>query len=142
MNRVWFLVKPYWIKYRILRFMVVGGLGYLIVFAIYYPLILLFQAQVTFLGKQFYLLPFAVSLIVASICTYLMCKKWVFGDKKENSLGPLRFSFLVGTTVMGDLVILFLLVELLHLGPILSAIIAVWAIFIVKYGVAGRWIWS
>lgn len=142
MNGVWSLAVSYLAKYRVLRFMVVGGIGYLILLAIYYPLLPLFQDQITFLGKQFYLPPFAIALVLASVCTYLMCKKWAFGGRRENRLGPLRFSLLVVSTFVGDLVVLFLLVEFLGLNPILAAIITVWVVFIIRYTVASRWIWS
>ncbi len=48
-------------RYRILSFMFVGGIGYFVNMAVYYPLTLWFKDKVLFLGQEFYLPPFLIS---------------------------------------------------------------------------------
>lgn len=147
-NRSTLVLKTFWdifllymVKFRILNYIVVGGIGTIINLSIYYPLTLLFQQKVTFLGQVFYLPPFIVSSFLAGNFQYFMSRHWTFGDRREARLGFLQFWVMMSPTTLLDMVVIFLLVQFLHLTPIVAAITAILAVFMVRYNVANKWIW-
>jgi putative flippase GtrA len=122
--------------------MVVGGICYIINLGVYYPLTLVYKEQVTFLNQVYYLPPFIASTLVAGTSHYFMNKYWTFGDRKEGSLGFLRFWAVLGPTVIFDMVIIFLLVQYFNLVPVIAASIAILSVFLVRYTIANKWIWG
>jgi putative flippase GtrA len=128
-------------KYRILNFMVVGGIGYAVNMGLYYPLTLVFKNEVTFLGQHFYLPPFVISSLVAIVCNYYMNKIWTFADRIAKSMSLLRYLSMAIATLFLDMLVLFALVEYGKLAPILGAALAILIVFIVRYIIASNWIW-
>lgn len=122
--------------------MAVGGIGYCVNLMIYYPLTLVFKSHVLFLGQVFYLPPYIISCLLASSLNYYLNKHWTFGDRHEEQLGFLRYWGIVGPMVFLDLGLIFLLVQYVHLVPVLAAAIAILVIFVGRYAVASRFIWS
>ncbi len=136
------LFKLALIRYKMLNFMIVGGIGYFINMAIYYPLTLLFQSEVTFLGQHFYLPPFVISSFVAITSNYTMNKHWTFGDRKASSLSYLRYLGMALLTLLLDMFLLFLLVDYGRLVPVLAAALAIAIAFVIRFIVADKWIFS
>ncbi len=128
-------------KYRLLNFMIVGGIGYIINMAIYYPLTLVFNREVTFLGSHFYLPPFLISTYIAATSQYFMNKAWTFNDMEKYSQSYVRYLSAVAVTVIGDIAILCLIVDFGHLQPILAAAIAILIMFMARYIIVKRWVW-
>lgn len=141
-GRIKDLVVHYLTKYQILNFMIVGGIGYVVNMAIYYPLTLVFDKEVTFLGSHFYLPPFLISTYVAMTVNYLMNRAWTFKNNKEYSQGYLRYLTSCSTTVIGDIGLLFVLVDFGHLHPMVAAALAILVMFITRYSIVKRFVWK
>lgn len=129
-------------KYQVIHFMIVGGIGYLINMGVYYPLTLLFQNKITFLGQQFYLPPFVISSLVAILCNYWLNKKYTFKGQQEKRFGFGRYLFMASATLLLDMVVLFALVEYGGLQPIIGAALAIFIVFIIRFLIAKYWIWG
>ncbi len=132
----------YFHKFQILNFMAVGGIGYIVNMATYWPLTLVFKNEVTFLGQQFYLPPFVVSSLIAIFCNYELNRIWTFKGWREHQLGSLRYLFMALGTLLIDMFFLFLLVEYAHLPPLPAAALAILIVFIIRYAIARSWVWS
>ena len=129
-------------RYQVINFMLVGGIGYLINMGVYYPLTLLFQDKVTFLGQQFYLPPFVISSLIAILCNYWLNKRYTFKEQKEKRFGFGRYLFMASATLLLDMLVLFALVEYGGLQPIVGAALAILIVFVVRFVIAKYWIWG
>jgi putative flippase GtrA len=128
-------------RYRVLNFMVVGGIGYIINIAIYYPLTLLFQHTVTFLGQQFYLPPYLVSSFAAISSNYYLNKISTFRDCQEKSLGYVKYLTTCSVSLPVEMVFIFFFVQFLHFLPVLAAAAAILVVFLGRYFVISRIVW-
>jgi len=128
-------------KYRLLNFMIVGGIGYIINMGLYYPLTLVFRKEVTFFGNHFYLPPFLMSTYIAATAQYFMNKAWTFNDREKYSQSYLRYLSVAAITVIFDLILLFIFVDFGHLYPELAAALAILIMFISRYFIVKRWVW-
>jgi dolichol-phosphate mannosyltransferase len=129
-------------KHKIVNFMVVGGIGYVINMGLYSLMTLGFKQEVTFLGQHFYLVPFIVSSLVAIFSNYQLNKIWTFRGWNEQSLGALRYLTMALVTLIFDMLILFILVDFGGLHPIPAAALAILIVFIARYVIAKRWVWQ
>ncbi len=122
--------------------MLIGGLGFLVSMAVYYPLTLFFKDYVVWLGQQFYL-PATIPSTLASVTfNYYMNRKFTFGDCPAKRLSLLRYQVMGMTTALLDIFMLFLLVHFLSIFYLLAAVIAVISMFLVRYFIANKWIWK
>lgn len=129
-------------KYRILNFMFVGGIGYIINMAVYYPLMLVFKSDVTFLHTHFYLPPFLISTFIAATSNYLINKAWTFKDKGRYKQSYIRYMSACAITVFFDIILLFVLVDYGHIYPVISAALAILIMFIARYFIVSKWVWK
>jgi putative flippase GtrA len=129
-------------KYQILNFMLVGGIGYVVNMLTYWPLTLVFENQVTFLGQQFYLPPFVISSLIAIFCNYELNRLWTFKGWQERSLGGARYLIMALGTLLIDMGFLFLLVQYGGLPPIPAAAIAILIVFVIRFLIARNWVWA
>jgi dolichol-phosphate mannosyltransferase len=136
------LVRLYSHKYRIVNFMFVGGIGYVVNMAAYWILTQFFKTGFDFLGQHYYLLPFVFSSLLAITSNYFLNKLWTFRDKKEQSFGALRYYAMALVTLLLDMVFLFMLVDFGKLWPVPAAAIAILIVFIVRYLLARHWVWG
>jgi dolichol-phosphate mannosyltransferase len=136
------LAHLYLHKFRILNFMFVGGIGYAINMLTYWPLTLIFKTEVAFLGQHFYLPPFVISSLVAIVCNYELNKVWTFKGWSEQRLGSLRYLSMALVTLLIDMALLCALVDYCKLAPVPAAALAILIVFIVRYAIARRWVWS
>lgn len=136
------LVRLYMDKYRILNFMVVGGIGYAVNLLTYWPLTLVFKNEVSFLGQNFYLPPFVISSFIAIVCNYTLNKLWTFRGWGEQKLGGLRYFSMAAATLLLDMAFLYVLVSWGKLPPVPAAALAILIVFIVRYLIARSWVWS
>ncbi|HXY74559.1 MAG TPA: glycosyltransferase family 2 protein, partial [Dehalococcoidales bacterium] len=97
-------------KYRIVNFMLVGGVGYVINIGIYSALTLIpvLRAQTNIFGKQYYLPPFAISTLIAIACNYYLNKRFTFQDRKEVKAGFWQYMAMGIITGIVDMALLFL----------------------------------
>jgi len=136
------LAQLYFYKFRILNFMLVGGIGYAINMLTYWLLTPVFETEVRFLGQHFYLPPFVISSLLAIVSNYELNKVWTFKGWKEQRLGILRYMSMALVTLSIDIVLLYALVDYCKLPPVPAAAIAILIVFVVRYAIARRWVWS
>lgn len=136
------LAQLYFYKFRILNFMLVGGIGYAINMLTYWPLTLVFKTEVSFLGQHFYLPPFVISSLLAIISNYELNKVWTFQGWTEQRLGFLRYLSMALVTLLADMVLLYALVDYGKMPPVPAAALAILIVFLVRYTIARKWVWS
>ena len=137
------LISLYMSKFQILNFMVVGGIGYFINMGAYWLLLRVFKGtEATFLGQHFYLPPFVLSSLLAIVSNYELNKVWTFRGWSEHSVGFLRYLSMALLTLLLDMAALWALVDWGKLTPILAAAVAIAIVFVIRYLIAKRWIWS
>jgi putative flippase GtrA len=137
------VISLYMSKFQILNFMVVGGIGYLINMGAYWLLLRVFKGtETTFLGQHFYLPPFVLSSLLAIVSNYELNKVWTFRGWSEHSVGFLRYLSMALLTLLLDMAALWALVDWGKLTPILAAAVAIAIVFVIRYLIAKRWIWS
>lgn len=124
------------------NFMIVGGIGYILNMGLYWWLCHYFNSQIVFLDQHFYLIPFIVSSAIAMVCNYEINRVWTFRKWKEQRLGAARYFGMGTITIMIDMSLLFLLVQYLHLQPIPAAAVAILIVFVIRYTIAYKWIWT
>lgn len=136
------LAMHYLDKYRILNFMVVGGIGFVVNMATYWPLTLVFKTQQTVIfGQQYYLPPFVISSLVAIVCNYTLNKVWTFRDQKARQLSFLRYLSMASVTLVFDMALLWAFVTFGKVPPVVGAALAIMVVFVVRYAIARKWIW-
>jgi dolichol-phosphate mannosyltransferase len=137
------LFRLYSYKFKILNFMMVGGIGYVINMAAYSLMTLnIHAAQTDFLGQHFYLAPFVISSLLAIASNYILNKVWTFKGWAERSKGSLRYLALALGTLVLDMAFLSLLVDVVKLAPIPAAALAILIVFILRFALASKFIWS
>jgi dolichol-phosphate mannosyltransferase len=136
------LVKLAFHKWRMLSFMLVGGIGYIVNMAVYYPLTLWFQKTVTFLGQEFYLPPFLVSSFIAITSNYILNKRFTFGDYQEKKLGYIKYLTTCSASLPIEMVLIFLFVKFMGFMPIVAVAVAILLVFIGRYAVLSRIVWG
>lgn len=138
------LFKLYLFKFKITNFMLVGGIGYVINMAAYSLMTLNLHSsnQTSFLGQHFYLFPFVLSSLLAIASNYILNRVWTFRGWVEHRLGSLRYLLMALGTLLLDMFFLGLLVDKAGMAPIPAAALAILIVFIVRFAIARRWIWS
>jgi putative flippase GtrA len=129
------------LKIRLINFMLVGGICFVINMAFYLPLTLLFQEKTTIFGQEFYLPPFLISTAIAITCNYFLSRRITFGDSTERSLGIVKYMATYWATIPFEMVLLYLLVHFGKLHPSLAAALAILSIFISRYIVVKKIVW-
>lgn len=126
---------------RLFNFMVVGGIGFIVNLAIYYPLTHIMQAT-TFAGQEFYLPALLVCYPTTISLNYYLNRRFTFRSAPQQSVGYLRYLTMGLATVILDVFILFILVQFGHLFYLLAFIIATCVMFLSRYAIATNWIWN
>lgn len=135
------LCKLAFYKWRILPFMIVGGIGYFVNMVVYYPLTLWVEETVTFFGQEFYLPPFLVSSYIAITCNYLLNRKFTFKGYEEKRLGYVKYLTTCSASLPIEMVLIFLFVRFLGFMPIVAVAVAILIVFIARYLVVSRIVW-
>ncbi len=128
-------------RWRILNFMIVGGIGYFVNMAVYYPLTLWFKETVTFLGQEFYLPPFLVSSYIAITSNYTLNKLSTFRDYQEKKLGYAKYLTTCSASLPIEMVLIFLFVHFMGIFPVLAVAMAILIVFVGRYLVISRIVW-
>lgn len=135
------LIKLAFFKWRMLPFMIVGGIGYFVNMIIYYPLTLWFKDTVTFFGQEFYLPPFLVSSYVAITSNYLLNKRFTFKDYGEYKAGYIKYLIICATSLPIEMVFIYLFVHFMGFVPIMAVAIAILIVFVTRYSGISRIVW-
>jgi len=128
-------------SYRLASFMIVGGIGYLVNMAVYYPLTLWFEKTVTFFGQEFYLPPFLVSSFVAITSNYILNKRFTFGDCKVKTAGYLKYLTTCSASLPLEMALIYLFVHFFSFMPIMAVAVAILIVFIGRFLVVSRIVW-
>ena len=129
-------------KIRIINFMLVGGLGGLVSFAVYYPLTFYFKDSVHFLGQIFYLHAVIPSTVAGVTFNYFMNKKWTYKDCKDKRMSLIRYEVVGLSTAILDIVALFLLVHYAHVNYLVAPVVAVLCMFLIRYFLVNKLVWT
>ena len=111
---------------QILKFVVVGGLAFLIDYGIYTLLISAFHV--------YYIIASVISFTLSVIFNYILSIKLVFDVKKKQ--GPKEFIIFVILSVIGlilNSLILYLSVELMQIHKLIAKIIATFIVMIYNF---------
>jgi putative flippase GtrA len=135
------LLKQFF-KVRIINFMMIGGIAFIVSIAVYYPLTLFFQYNVMWLGQIFYLPAAIPSTFVSLIFGYYGNRKWTFGDCRAKRLSLLMYVSTGMLTAVGDIFLLFVIVHLCRIHYLVASILAVIVMFVVRYIISRKWIWK
>jgi len=130
------LIPLYLHKFRWLRFGLVGLVGAGVNFPILYAL-------TEFAGLP-YLAAAVAAIVCASTSNYFLNHIWTFRERRaghNHLLGWLKYQGMSGITDAAYLGVLALLTEIGQIWYMASAALAILVVFILKYYVAGRWIW-
>jgi putative flippase GtrA len=127
---------------RLVSFMVVGGIGYIVNLAFYYPLTLLFKSHVLILGQQFYLPPLVVSTLIAITSNYYLNKIYTFKKYKESNQGYLKYLGTCLITFPLDVVFVWVFVQYFNFIPTLALAIAILCVFLIRFAVISRFVWG
>jgi putative flippase GtrA len=130
------------LKIRIINFMLVGGIGFCVSMAVYYPLTILLKDNLSILGQQFYLPATLISIPCALSCNYYLNKKYTYKNVQAKQLSYGRYLVMGGITAIGDVFVLFLLVQFGHLFYMVATVIATLLMFLSRYFIANAWIWN
>lgn len=135
------LVKLAFHKWRMLPFMIVGGIGYFVNMAVYYPLTLWFEETVIFLGQEFYLPPFVVSSYIAITSNYLLNKMFTFKGYQVKKAGYVKYLTTCSASLPIEMALIFLFVRFLGFMPIVAVAVAILIVFIGRFWVVRRIVW-
>lgn len=128
-------------KWRILNFMIVGGIGYIVNVGIYYPLTLWFEETVTFFGQEFYLPPFIISSYIAMTSNYLMNKMSTFKGYQEMKYGYFKYLTTCAILIPVEMIIIWLFVRFLGMMPVVAVALVILIVFLARYGIVNQIIW-
>jgi putative flippase GtrA len=129
------------LKIRIISFMVVGGLGGLVTFSVYYPLTFYFKNSVHFLGQVFYLPAVIPSTIAGITFNYFMNRKWTYRDCKAKSVSLIRYELVGLSTALLDITALFIFVQFAHVSYLIAPVLAAVCMFLIRYFLVNRLVW-
>jgi putative flippase GtrA len=127
---------------KLINFMVVGGFGYIVNVGVYYPLTLILKNNTLIFGQQFYLPPLIISSFISASANYYFNKISTFKKYKENSLGFWKYQASCWVTLPIDFILVFLFVNYLHMFPTLALAVAVLCVFMLRFVIVQRAIWS
>lgn len=136
------LIKLAMYKWRILNFGLVGGTGYVVNMVVYYPLTLLFENTTTLFGQEFYLPPFLISSYVAITHNYFLNKISTFKDYTKKSMSYLKYLLTCSASLPVEMLLIYLLVKYLGLIPIIAVAVSILIVFIARYAIVSRIVWS
>lgn len=136
------LVKLSFHKWRVLPFMIVGGIGYLVNMAVYYPLTLWFRETVKFFGQEFYLPPFLASSFIAITSNYTLNRLFTFKDRKVRKLGYIKYLLTCSASLPVEMILIYLFVHFLKFMPIVAVAVAILIVFIARFLVVSRIVWK
>lgn len=144
------LIKKFWnwvMSVRIINFMIVGGLGFVVGTVFVNMPITWALHHVSSIHEVYYLPALIPSSIVSITWNYYLNLKWTFKDRKAESVSLLRYELMGMSTVILDIALLWILVKYAHITagvfnvPIIALVIATVCMFLLRYLISNIWIW-
>ena len=139
------MIKKLWIKLwkiRIFNFMFVGGLGFCVQTALYYPLTILIHNSIKFFNQVFYLPALIIVFPVVIAFNWWMNKKWTYKGVETKTLSLGRYEVMGLSTAVFDMIIIFLMVQFGHIFYLIATVLAACVMFAMRYFISNRWIWQ
>ena len=138
------LIRRLWnwaMSVRVINFMIVGGLGFIVgTGLVYYPITWALH-HVSGANEIYYLPALIPSSLVSISWNYWMNKHWTFKDKKSESVSYLRYLSMALSTIVFDIALLFVFVHYVHLFYLVGLVLATVCMFLLRYLIANKWIW-
>ena len=117
-----------------IKFGIVGAANTLINWIIFFML--------NYMGV-YYITANIIAYLIATANSYFWNSKWVFKSKKQDNLKTqVRFTLLNLIGLVLNSIVLYLLVDLLHLSKMISLIIATAIIMIINYFINKVWVFK
>ncbi len=124
-------IKDLYFQYKeIINYLIIGGLTTIVSLSIYYLLVLTVLNPENALELQF---ANVISWVFAVIFAYYTNRKYVFESKNKSSKEMIKFFLSRVTTLIIDMVLMYLLVSLLHFNDKIIKIIVQIIIIILNY---------
>ncbi len=142
------LVSLYLYRFRILRFMLVGGTGTIINLASLFLIerFVLHSALESHWGvaiaDRSYLAAFIPAFLLSVVSNYFLNNLWTFRGRSAGKIGFWKYLLMACTTLPIDISLIYVLTEYAGLYYILSAAITILITFVIRYTVSRRWIWK
>ncbi len=126
------LARLYLYKFRILRFMLVGGLGTLVGLGVLYTL--------TEVLSLYYLVSYIIAFVVSTTSNYVWNSLWTF--KQDIRVQEWKkYVAVCATTLLLNVVLMVALTDLIGLWYMLSATIVVLVVFTLNYTFSKKLVW-
>ncbi len=141
------LASLYLYKYRWLRFGMVGAAGTVVNLSSLYLLntFVIHKAFTTLwsdvAADRSYLIAFIPAFLLSVTNNYTLNNLWTFRERSAGKVGFGKYLLMASITLPLDMALLYMLTEYLGLFYVLSAAIAILIVFVVRYTIAGKWIW-
>jgi putative flippase GtrA len=139
------MIKNLWLrlwKIRIFNFMFVGGLGFCVQTALYYPLTILIHNSIKFFNQIFYLPALIIVFPIVIAFNWWMNKKWTYKGVETKTLSFGRYEVMGLSTAVFDMLIIFLMVQFGHIFYLIATVLAACVMFAMRYFISNRWIWQ
>ena len=127
--------------------MIVGGLGFIVGTVFINMPITWALHHVSNIHEIYYLPALIPSSIVSITWNYYLNLKWTFKDRKAESVSLARYELMGMSTVVLDILLLWVLVKFAHITagvfnvPVVALIIATICMFLLRYIISNVWIW-
>jgi len=142
------VISLYLYKFRILRFAIVGAIGTLVSLTVlflveHFVLHSAFEsAWGTAVANRAYLVAFIPAFLCAVTSNFILNNLWTFKDRSAGRLGFGKYLLMNSTTLPLDYLILFVLTEFLGLFYVASALIAILFVFLIRYTLSNKFVWT
>lgn len=141
------LVSLFLYKFRILRFMVVGGTGTVVNLASLF-LIENFILRSTFeshwgiaIANRSYLVALIPAFLLSVISNYCLNNLWTFSERNAGRSGFGKYLLMASVTLPIDITLVYVLTEYFGLYYVLSAGITILITFVIRYTISRRYVW-
>ena len=116
------------------KFALVGGSGSLIGLGILWIF--------TELAGWYYLVSLTLALLVSVSNNYLWNSKWTFKDKKASIKGFGKYLSLSAGTLVLNLILVFILTDVIGIWYMFSAIITTGIVFLINFTLSRKYVWN
>jgi len=128
-----YIVRLYFYKFRILRFMLVGTLGAVIGLGSLYVL--------TEFAGLYYLAAYIVAFILSVTNNYICNSLWTF-KSNSGAVGWTKYVTICATTLMFNSALMYILTDILGLWYMFSAVVVILLVFLLNYVLSKKFVWK
>lgn len=96
----------------------------------------------TELASFHYFISYAIALMVSVSSNYFWNSKWTFKGKEASIKGYFKYLSLSTTTLLLNLLLMFIFTEVIGLWYMLSAVIVTGIVFMINFIFSKKYVWS